>query len=587
MCGILGIYGKVPSSEMRNRLSQRIAHRGPDDAGEWTSESDWLAHVRLAILDIVGGHQPFVSEDGRYVLVFNGEIYNYIELKQQLLAQGYHFSSDGDTEVLFHLLIQHGPNALPLLNGMFAFAFLDTVSRSFLCGRDRMGIKPFFYSRVGDKLYFASELSVLSELAYKDQTLSIDREALWHYFSTLYIPSPLTIYREIRSLRPGHYLLCNAGDVHEVRYWTPRFEQSSRKEDDFLDEVQEAIDESVRIHMRSDVPFGAYLSGGVDSSMVVLAMARRKMSNFRTFSVEVCDDELNEAVFAAQVAQRCNTRHSVINISSIEASLLQDIVVRSGQPLADSSLLPTFLVSQRISEKVKVALGGDGPDELFAGYNKYSLAETDRYVPGSVERAFFRVPREVKTLLFTQAFQRDREDTFDFLLKELYEKPKTSFDCLRQFDMRFFLESDILSKVDLMSMAHGLEVRTPFLENRIIDIACALPTRLLRQDGVGKILLKKLLAREMGGEFAMRPKVGFMLPIDKWLVDEMRSLTETFLQDAFIAELGVFSNTGIRKLYRLYVEGRQGPAVGHALFAFIVFCIWIKDQRRKGYVSDC
>jgi asparagine synthase (glutamine-hydrolysing) len=587
MCGILGIYGKVPSSEVRHQLSQKLKHRGPDDAGEWTSKSDWLAHVRLSILDIAGGHQPFVSEDGRYVLVFNGEIYNYIELKQQLLAKGHHFSTDGDTEVLFHLLIEQGPNALPLLNGMFAFAFLDTVSRSFLCARDRMGIKPFFYSLVGDKLYFASEMSTLTELVHKDKALSIDREALWHYFSTLYIPSPLTIYREIKSLRPGHYLLCNADDMREVRYWMPPFDQDNSRENDFLDEVQEAIDKSVHIHMRSDVPFGAYLSGGVDSSMVVLAMAREKVFNLRTFNVKVCDDDFDEEVFAAQVSKHCKTHHSVINVSSIDASLLTDTTNRCGQPFADSSLLPTYLVSKNIREYVKVALGGDGADEMFAGYNKYAQADLYVYAPDSVERAFLRVPKEIKSLIFADSFQNGREDTYQFLISDIYSSPKSSFDCLRQLDMRFFLESDILQKVDLMSMAHGLEVRTPFIENRLIDIACAMPASLLRFNGQGKYPLKKLLARELGDQFAFRPKIGFMLPVNKWLFDVIKDMVTVFQEDPNITELNIFSNDGIGILVRQYINGDADIAVGHALYAYVVFCVWFREQRRSGYVSHC
>jgi asparagine synthase (glutamine-hydrolysing) len=587
MCGIIGSYGHVPEQARRKACLAGLSHRGPDDSGEFFSPDVWLGHVRLSIIDLAGSRQPFKSRDGRYCLVYNGEIYNYVELREKLRWQGYQFSSDGDTEVLLNMLIAHGPDALCQLDGMFAFVLWDAVEKKLLCARDRMGIKPFYYGVSSGKLSFCSELEVLKRLVKGELALSIDRDALWHYFSTLYIPSPLTVFNELKSLAPGHYLECQAGAVREQRYWQPSFDRAVKDEGALMEELKGALDHSIAIHMRSDVPFGAYLSGGVDSSLMVISMARQCSEKIRTFNVKVRDEELDEERYAAEVSRKCGSEHSVIEVSSVDTSLLARIVGLVGQPFADSSLLPTYLVSRRIRQHVKVALGGDGPDEMFAGYNKYASVSVDSFDKEVVEKSFFRVPKDLKAQLFNDTFIAGREDTFGFMSGHVYNKPRSSFDCLRQLDMRFFMESDILAKVDLMSMAHSLEVRTPFIENKIIDIACSLAPEFMRREGMGKYLLKKILAQDMGMVFATRPKVGFMLPVDKWLAAEVYGLAERFMKDEIIRGLGIFSMNGIKKLYDRYLLGKQDVAVGHAIFAFVVFCLWFEQEREKGYVYHC
>ena len=541
MCGLIGSsYLDINSRDVLD-----LNHRGPDSNGVFKKEKISIGHTRLSIIGIDDGSQPLVSKDGRYSLVFNGEIYNYIELKKYFKED---FVTDSDTEVLFQLLMKIGvKKTLEKINGMFAFAFVDYKNQEIILARDRLGQKPLFYNLSKEGIVFASEIYPIYR-SIKSQGLSISPEALSSFFNCFYIPAPLTIWNEISSLAQGTFSVYNIRDnnlTHE-QYWAPSNTSRELKSEKILGEL---IDNATKLRMRSDVDFGAFLSGGVDSTLIVQSMSKEK-NNVKTFVASI-KDSLNEEKYAKVVSDKFKTDHTVLDVEKgdISRNFLRKLVRSFGQPFADSSIVPMFLVSKEIAKNVKVAISGDGADEIFCGYDKY---RSDK----SLKELFFR--NENIDFIVPEM----RKDTFEWMTSKIpeFESLKKK-DAINQLDIRYFLEGDILQKVDRMSMLSSLEVRSPFLDHRIVELALALKDEYVFDPSTGKKCLKDLLCKSFDKDFVYRDKIGFMLSIEEWeeRIDELLDFKN-------ILKTGFFDDTIDKKSMTPYLK-----------FAFLIFDIWLEE----------
>jgi len=553
MCGIAGFAGSlaagVDAAARLARMCDAIRHRGPDDSGYHVADGVAIGMRRLSIIDVAGGHQPMSNEDGSVHVVFNGEIYNYQELRARLLSGRHQLATRSDTETLVHLYEDLGPALARELRGMFAFAIWDDRRRRLLIARDRLGIKPLYYWPTDDGVAFASELRALVTLPGFPRAM--DRDAVVDYLAFGYVPEPRSIIAGVHKLPPGHLLeWSREGGLRVERYWSPvRAEHSSIGEQEAVDETRRLLEESVRIHLVSEVPLGAFLSGGIDSSGVVAAMTRMSDQPVRTFSIGFEEREFDESRYAAEVAQALGTRHTQLVVRP-DADLLFDQVARAlDEPFADPSALPTFLVSHLARRDVTVALSGDGGDELFGGYTRYfevdgagELPAAARAVMRSVALSLPHVTLGRNRLLALARTMRGRyagtvalpvreaeggllrEDVaasalpFDRVLDRWFDGA-TSRDFMTQLmmvDVQSYLPGDILTKVDRMSMAHSLEARVPLLDHRVAEFALALPPRLKFRDGVGKWVLRRAIADLVPPNVFRRPKQGFDVPLRDW-----------------------------------------------------------------------
>jgi len=538
MCGIIG----STTYEINENNLDELSHRGPNSNGIFQNEDVSFGHTRLSIIDIENGQQPMVFEKGRLALVFNGEIYNYRELKNKL--KKVIFETDSDTEVLLEYYRNFGLNkTLEDINGMFSFAIYDNGTMFLV--RDRLGIKPLFYSFRDQDLSFCSEISPLKNLI-GIENLTINPQAVSMFFNTYYIASPETIWNEIKSLEPGHYIRFDRGSMEIERYWSLRKE---KREFDDLEHLESLISDSVFLRMRSDVPYGAYLSGGTDSSLIVKHMSNH--GKCKTFTAEINDDELNERKYAEKVVEQCDTEHTnlPINYEDINLNFLKSLVKYFGQPFADSSIVPTYLISKEISNNVTVALGGDGADEVFCGYNKYNNLK-------DIPKNFFRNTNN--------DFIGDRysRDTYGYMLSKLPYIPEDKSEILRLLDIRFFLEGDILQKVDRLSMASSLEVRVPFLDHRIVEYS----NKLTYDKMFGKIRkypVKKILENYFDKDFVHRSKIGFMLNVGEWVdnFDDWVSNSDALKTEVFVDDFDV------KNVKDKYLK-----------FAILMFCLWYEEN---------
>ncbi len=547
MCGIIG-SNKYPIT--RNTLN-KLSHRGPDERGLLSSYGDLnLGHTRLSIIGIEDGQQPMQLDKESISLTFNGEIYNYIELQDKLRAIGRETSTNSDTEVLLEYYSVFGiDRLLEDVNGMFAFVIHDKLHDTMLLVRDRLGIKPLFYAVENDGISFCSEITPLKDML-GIENLTIDPVAVSMYFNTFYIASPNTIWNEVRSLEPGQMLTynLNTGKNELKTYWslTPQ-----PRDNHSLDEFDDLLKDAVRLRMRSDVPYGAYLSGGIDSSLVVKHMSSIA-NKCDTFTAEIKDKELNEKQYADKVAEAYNTNHTNIEVEygEIKLSFLRKLARIFGQPFADSSIIPTYLISKKISESVAVALGGDGSDENFCGYNKYD------HTSKSIQEKFFRNQ--------DLSFLNDKyvNNTYNYMISKLPYQVEDPQEKMRLMDIRFFLEGDILQKVDRLSMANSLEVRVPFLDHRILEYANRLDYDLLFGE-LRKQVPKTILERDFDSDFVHRDKIGFMLNVDEWIheFDSVINQTKMLQSDLFRV---IFNIESIENSY--------------LKFAILMFVLWYEEN---------
>jgi asparagine synthase (glutamine-hydrolysing) len=552
-------------------MTTAIAHRGPDGDGFFSDGPVGLGHRRLAIIDLVTGDQPMSSDDGSVILIFNGEIYNFRELRRELEARGAAFRTASDTEVILHAYEAWGVDCLPRLRGMFTFALWDKARRRLFLARDRVGIKPLVYAWDGRRLLFGSEIKALLE----DPTLprELDWEALRDFLTLHYIPSPRTIFRSIRKLPPASYLLLDLDrpEPEIRRYWDLRFEPDERpSEADWLEGLRWHLSDAVRSHLVSDVPIGAFLSGGVDSSTVVALMAQATEGRVRTFSIGFDDGDFDELEHARAVAQRYETQHFEYVVKPNALDMLPRLAWQFDEPFADSSALPTYYVSKITREHVTVALSGDGGDENFLGYTRYARAQRlherlDAF-PAVLARPLLRLAARllppgargqgyldllgappVDRYFKLVAYQRSetlrsllspgaREHVKPVVTPELFRRlaaegrTRDYASTLQYLDIHSYLPDDILTKVDRTSMAVSLEARVPLLDHMLMEYVATMPTALKFRDGAGKVILKRAMAADLPAGILDRRKMGFGLPIASWF---RRELTD-YVRDVLV-----------------------------------------------------
>jgi asparagine synthase (glutamine-hydrolysing) len=616
MCGIAGFLlrdGKAQISDVR-AMCDLIRHRGPDDEGFYTEGGCGLGMRRLSIIDLSTGHQPISNEDGTVWVVFNGEIYNYQELRQDLIRRGHHFATNSDTETLVHLYEEKGTDGLHLLRGMFAFCIWDSRKRKILLVRDRFGKKPLYYAQTPSGFYFGSELKCLRAAGVP---LDIDHDALRLYFQFGYIADPYSPFRTIQKLMPGCWMECSAdGSLKQGRYWRlPPFSEDNRTgctEPETREQLRELFDESVRIRMIADVPLGAFLSGGIDSSLVVASMALQSSEPVKTFSIGFEEAAYNELNYAALVAKKYKTDHREILVRPDSVALLHKLVSHFGEPFADSSAIPTYIVSEFAARHVKVALSGDGGDELFAGYptlnivQKYGFLDritrplrrliswTSNALPYSAYGKNFLYAMDYSTQLdryfhenYTAYLTRKRMLNPDWMLPPGANFLQTMlpdnflpagtgiFSQLMYFEATANLTGDILVKVDRASMAASLEVRCPLLDHRFAEFATRIPLGWKWQNGRGKRILLDALGDRLPAELLTRPKMGFGVPLDHWFRGPLRELIHDTLSGRTFLDRGIVSPEFVRYLLEEHDAGRRTNH--HQIYALLMLELWFKS----------
>ncbi len=554
MCGIVGMVMKNGFSaqrELLQKMTDALAHRGPNDQGVWFSNNLGLGHRRLAIIDPDGARQPMASPDNAVVISFNGEIYNFKDLKQQLITTGHEFLTRSDTEVVLHAWMEWGEDCVHHLRGMFAFCIVDTTQRRLFLARDHFGIKPLFFVETEAFFAFASELQSLMCIPDLDTTL--DLLSIDHFLQLQYIPAPRTVFEKIKKLPPAHSLRVDIEGRAQApqRFWRMVFDPDySRTEDEWRDGLEEVVNESVRAHMIADVPFGAFLSGGIDSTVVVGAMARALKRPVMTFTIGFEDETVSELEYASIVAEHCQTEHHVEVLRPNAIEILPTLVQHYGEPFGDSSAIPTYYVSRLASQFVPMVLSGDGGDELFAGYHSYRTWMRWLHYDGTpaLKRWFYplahllrperyppRQPVLESWLSFTQWIGNSARknlwkpefrslcDTGIALFEDEYEVARKFAPVQRaqSMDINTYLPHAILNKVDVASMISSLEVRTPLVDVRVAEFAAMIPPEMnFRRNSEGefegKCLLKGLLKDAYRANFIHRSKMGFGIPMQDW-----------------------------------------------------------------------
>jgi asparagine synthase (glutamine-hydrolysing) len=574
MCGICGLIdfrgqNSVDLNDAAQNMAVRLAHRGPDAKGVWHSPGIALGHRRLKVIDLVGSHQPMEDMTGRYVMVFNGEIYNYLEIRKELEEAGICFRSSGDTEVLLNAYVVFGEACLNKLNGMYAFAVWDREEKVLFAARDRIGVKPFYYGIGSDEFFaFASEIQAFRNLPLD---FSIRYSALEQYMRHGFIRSPSTIFVGIQELRPAHFLRYSEKGLEIHRYWEPPLTDSmlkTRPMDELAEELRELLRSSVQLRLRSDVPLGAFLSGGLDSSIIVSAMRDLTETKIHTYAIGFEESSFDESPHAKSVANYFGTTHSESYVALRAEDLIFDLVRHYGQPYGDSSSIPTWRLCEKTREHVTVALSGDGGDELFCGYRRYvarRLLRCYKYFPRFVreklipafsallpegtayyDRSFIKKLRLFVAL--EQRINKDMEDIYpayfteedlnilliDSVRKEKqgernrfdvsFDHPMDEIDFMMRVDLFHYLPDDILTKVDRASMAHALEVRSPFIDYRVVEFACRLPLQFKLKGLTTKYLLRKAFSRDLPAHPIKRKKHGFAVPLGGWFQGSLRDI---------------------------------------------------------------
>lgn len=624
MCGICGYFGEraAITSDTLERMNHALVRRGPDEGGVFRESGVGLAMRRLSIIDLAGGRQPIQNEDGTVWTVFNGEIYNYRDLRTMLSQHGHQFRTHTDTEVIVHLYEEYGDDLVHHLRGMFAFALWDAPRKRGLLVRDRLGIKPLFYAQSGDTLLFGSEIKAI--LATNLVERDLDYQALDAFFTFTYIPAPLTIYRDIRKLEPGHLLIYESGRIQEHRYWDLDFADTDRKADDqeWLERFDQAIEDAVRSHMVSDVPVGAFLSGGIDSSLVVALMSRHLDEPVQTFTMGfggASNPLLDERPLAKRVAARYGCRFREYAVQPDFREIVGEIVDAFDEPFADDSVIPSYYVSQFTRQQVKVALSGLGGDELFAGYERYSGVWLSQYysrlMPESLHRrlvqpliqclpepahggdrinhakrfaaAVLQSPAErylsfVSTLtaperrrLFAAPVAQQIDfDKTDRIITDLYEHYDESDDLGRALyvDIKTYLPEDILALSDRLSMWHSLEVRVPFVDHPLVELSARLPSRYKLDWRRKKILLKQIAARRLPPEVFKHRKQGFESPMAAWLRTDLAAYARDILGTDRLGQTGLFDGGYVSAKLEEHLAGHQKN--NKLLFSLIMFQKW-------------
>ncbi|MGN6106122.1 MAG: asparagine synthase (glutamine-hydrolyzing) [Kofleriaceae bacterium] len=619
MCGIAGhvaLDDELADREVVERMAGALAHRGPDGLGLWHDGPAAFAHRRLAIIDLREvAQQPLTNETGDVAIVVNGEIYNHVELRAELEARGHQFRTRSDSEVVAHLWEEHGARVPELLRGMFALAVWDRRRRELLVARDRYGEKPLYWAFTRRGVVFASELAAIAQSGLVD--LSIDPVALDAYLALQYVPNPSTIFEGIYKLPPGHRFVVRPGqrpvpEPYSAPDHQPRLAHLDRRE--AAREVRRTVEDAVRVRLMSDVPLGAFLSGGIDSSIVVACMARASSKRVQTFSIGFGDRDRSELPFARMVAERYHTDHHEEIVRPDTVALLPKIVRHYGEPFADPSALPTWVLSEMTRRHVTVALSGDAGDEGFGGYKRYvwsHVAHLLQRAPGPARRGIVgllgAVPggparwlREyariidadeaTRYLRFISHFSaREKSDLYTGELRERFARDATAerfanllaasrgadrLSRLMELDVRTYLPDDILVKVDIASMAHALEVRAPFVDHHVMELAAALPSRHKIRGLRGKLLLKEAFADAIPAPIVRRAKRGFSLPLRRWFQEDLLGFARETLLSQRARERGLFEPTAVARLIDRHPRGEDH---GDRIWNLLVLELWHRE----------
>lgn len=622
MCGIVGIVRSDKSDvdqALLARMCAAIRHRGPDEDGFYLNGAVGLGMRRLAIIDLKSGQQPIHNRDRSAWIVFNGEVYNYRELRDKLEKLGHTFYTNSDTEAIVHAYDQYGADCPKHLRGMFAFAIWDERTQELFLARDRVGKKPLLYAQVNGQLIFGSEFSAL--LLHPDISKDIDTDALHHYLSFMCVPAPLTAYRAIRKLEPGHSLRWRKGDIRIERYWQPDFSNKLDVSEQEAGERAIAIlRDAVKVRLMSEVPLGAFLSGGIDSSAVVALMSEESSTPVKTFSIGFEEQDFSELHHARRVAEHVGADHHEFIVRPDALEVLPILVEHYGEPYADSSAIPTYYVARETRKHVTVALNGDGGDESFAGYERYTamrLAERYHQIPAVLRD---RVMRQVVELIPSSATKRSRVrsakrfvqaaslpkgeryfrwmSVFDTEAKrELYSEnfqqqtqSVSSANMLEPWfarangsgivdatlltDIMTYLPNDLLVKVDIATMANSLEARSPFLDHHVMEFAASLPEKFKLRGLTTKYLLKRMLRTLLPAENLDRRKMGFGVPIGHWFRGKMQPfLRETLLAEAALKR-GLFKPESVKRLVELHTRGERDYS--HQLWTLLMLELWFQ-----------
>ena len=622
MCGIVGMVnldGRAADRALLERMNEAIHHRGPDEDGYYLKEHVGIAMRRLAIIDLSGGQQPIANEDRTAWIVYNGEVYNYRDVKKELERKGHRFQTDCDTEVVLHAYDEFGADCPKYLRGMFAFAIWDERKRELFVARDRVGKKPLLYARTADSFVFGSQFSAL--LKHPSVGREVDRGAIHDYLSFMCVPAPLTAYRDIRKLEPGHSLTLNAsGEIKTERYWQPDFSKKIRiTEEEAGERALELLREAVRVRLMSEVPLGAFLSGGIDSSTVVALMAKESSTPVKTFSIGFEEQDFSELHHARRVAEYVGAEHHEFVVRPDAMEVLPTLVEHYGEPYADSSAIPTYYVARETRKHVTVALNGDGGDECFAGYERYAamrLSERFRHLPGvlrgGVKQAVGLLPTselkrsrvrslkrflraaslppterylrwisvfdaEAKDGLYSAEFRRENEgrEAARWLAPWFARANGAGVvDASLLTDTMTYLPNDLLVKVDIASMAVSLEARSPFLDHHVIEFAATLPERLKLRGLTTKYILKKTLTKLLPAENLKRAKMGFGVPVGHWFRAEMQGFLRENLLSERSARRGLFRPESVRRMVELHTRGERDYT--HQLWTLLMLELWFQ-----------
>lgn len=618
MCGIAGIAsfgGRPVSREELRAMCAVMVHRGPNDEGFHLGKDAGLGMRRLSIIDLETGHQPVRNEDSSIWVVLNGEIYNFKELRRKLEHRGHVFYTASDTEAIVHLYEEHGTRCVEELRGMFAFALWDEKRRRLLLARDRLGIKPLYYAEIGGRLMFASELKALLQLPEVERSLNWN--AVDHLFAFSTTPRSEGIIEGVRKLEPGRFLtISQAEDIRIEGYWNVSFEPDySLREEYCAERLRELVEESVRLHLVSDVPLGAFLSGGVDSSSVVAAMAGEASSRTKTFSVGFKEADYNESAFARLVARKLGTEHHELIVEPDVWELIDNLVWHLDEPFGDPSAIPTYMVSKLAAGHVKVVLSGDGGDELFAGYDKYRVEQRERrmdFLPAALRKApgiiARMMPEGMKGRNFLRHFslsgweryldaatlfrQEEKEKLFCVDVREMLSETDVGriekehlgganghwLSAIQCLDLGAYLPLDILTKVDRMSMAHSLEARVPLLDHKLVEFVATIPPELKLRDGVTKYIFKKALRGILPDSVIDRPKRGFAVPLGYWFRGKLDGFVRELLLSDRCRQRGIFNTAYMECLLKLHRKRRDLDLKLWTLVSFELWCRTFLDR---------
>jgi asparagine synthase (glutamine-hydrolysing) len=619
MCGICGKINfdpdHTPERALIERMCAALRHRGPDDSGVHSAGRAALGHCRLSIIDLsAAGHQPMCNEDGSVWVVHNGEVYNFPELRAELQAKGHRFSSNTDTEVIIHLYEDMGPACVERLRGMFAFAVWDGRTQELFCARDRVGKKPLVYAETGEGFVFASEINALVQ----DPAISrdINFEALHHYLTYQYVPGPQTIFKQIKKLPPAHTLTVKNGRVSIRRYWELSYEPKTdaADESELIERFSAVFQEAVRIRLRSDVPLGAFLSGGLDSSAIVAQMSALMDRPVKTFAIGFEDQDFNELPYARQVADLFDCEHTEYIVKPDALHVLPDIIRHYGEPYADPSCVPTWYVAELTRRHVTVALNGDGGDESFAGYERYYANLMAARVPAMLcaplhalapfvphRQARWSLLRRARRFLgglhadpaqryigwlcyFTEEMKQDLYDPAFAqvlgacdsvkLMAEALQRCRAStlLDQTLSADVAMYLPYDLLVKVDIACMAHALEARSPFLDHELMEFAARLPVNMKLRGAVSKYCLKKAFEKKLPSAILHRKKMGFGVPLQRWFREELRQPVHDVLLNSRTLSRGYFQRTAVEKLLHEHMQGSADHS--YRLWALFYLELW-------------